>query len=36
VIKKRPTYAELYNKDSSVMSFIVTMEKEESAADIDV
>lgn len=31
VVKKRPTWAELYNKDNTVMQFIVTVEKETSA-----
>lgn len=36
VIKKRPTFAELYSADNTQMQFIVTVEKESSAKDIDV
>lgn len=36
VVKKKPTYCEMYNKDNTEMEFIITMEKESSAKDIDL
>jgi hypothetical protein len=36
VVRKRPTYCELYENNGTQMQFIVTVEKEESAKDIDV
>jgi hypothetical protein len=36
VVRKKPTFCEIYNKENTEMEFIVTVEKETSAQDIDV
>jgi predicted nuclease with TOPRIM domain len=36
VVRKKPTFCELYNKDATEFTLIVTVEKEESAKNIDV